>query len=158
MQMACNGYLSDADHPPVAGIAHVIEEDAADVIPEENPPLAGVAHEIDEDAADVIQEVNPPVAGIAHVFNEDDENVLPEPIQNPNCVRCLQYLAQEDLERAISPGNFNLTMFRLKCWSKDLYDILHDIQEDKIPEGDGGMKNYVYSINHALTLFFDSYR
>ena len=107
---------------------------------------------------DVPLVVNPPVPGIVHVSGEDAGAEAPEPIQNPDCVRCVQYRAQEEEERAISGERFNLTMFRLKCWSKDLYDILMDIQGDELPEGGDGMKEYLVSIDQAMADYFEAYR
>ena len=128
--MACGGDLPKDVNPPVGGRVHVFNED----------------------------EVNPPVAGLATVIEEDDDNVSDEPLQDPNCVRCVQYRVQEETEKALSREHFNLTMFRLKCWSKDLYDILNDVQDDKIPDGENGMKDYIYGINQGLTAYFETYR
>ena len=109
------------------------------------------------------QEVNPPVAGEIEIDPDHHDlngnfDLEPQP-DTESCVRCKKYEAEQRIEESINGEAFNLTMFRLKCWAKDLNDILLDVQTDEIPHDDvGSMRDYVYSINDALYSYFMAYR
>ena len=108
-----------------------------------------------DDAYDL---VNPPVGGVQDEFGQIDQDAANLVYESRDCGRCVQYREQEAAERAISPDNFNLTMFKLKCWTKDLYDILSTVDDDIIPDGEGEMRNYIYDINRCLSAYFATYR
>ena len=97
--------------------------------------------------------IHPPIDG------DNDQIEVPAENLHPYCVRCTQYMYEEERERAMNPDGFNTTMFRLACWSKDLNDILLHVDQDVIPgQGNTGFKQYMYQLNESLFNYFRTYR